>query len=74
MYKEGSIKVGKSVFHYWLKSSEKPEEFGIHGGRIIKMTLTRGKEVVYRYDSGLDIGVADKDSETAVLILLKDHN
>ena len=74
MFAEGSIRVGKSDFHYWVKRAEEPTENGIHGGRIIKMTLTKGKEVAYRYDCGLDIGVSDQETETAVLILIKDHN
>ena len=35
MWAEGSIKVGDSIFHYWVKHYEEPsEDYGIDGGRV----------------------------------------
>ena len=39
MWKEGSLKVHNSVFHYWMKQYDEGSEFGIDGGRISKLTL-----------------------------------
>ena len=42
MWHEGSIKIGKDIFHYWVKvAGEASEIFGLNGGRIIKLSLKR---------------------------------
>lgn len=75
MWNEGSIKIRKSVFHYWVKHYEEPSEvYGIKGGRISKATLKRDGKIVYNYDRGLDIAPADKDTELALAVLMKDYN
>ena len=46
MWAEGSIKVGDSIFHYWVKHYEEPsEDYGIDGGRISKLMLKRNGEI-----------------------------
>ncbi len=75
MWTEGSLKVGKSIFHYSVKHFDEPsEEYGIEGGRISKLTLKRNGECVYNYDRGDDIAPVDEDTETAVAIMLKEYN
>ena len=74
MWREGSIKAGKSIFHYWVKHYEKPSDHGIDGGRISKLMLKRNNEVVCNYDRGLDVEPADKETETALAILMKEYN
>ena len=32
MWSEGSIKVGNSIFHYWVKHYDEPSEYGIDEG------------------------------------------
>ena len=55
MWAEGSIKVGDSIFHYWVKHYEEPnEEYGIDGGRTSKLMLKRNCEIAYNYDRGPD--------------------
>ena len=74
MWREGGIKVGKSIFHYWVKHYEEPSCYGIDGGRISKLMLKRNQEVVCNYDRGFDVEPADKETETALAILMKEYN
>ena len=75
MWAEGSIKFGDSIFHYWVKHYDEPsEDYGIDGGRISKLRLKRNGEIAYNYDRGLDIEPIDKDTETALAILMKEYN
>ena len=41
MWKEGSLKVYDSIFHYWMKVFDTPSQFGIDSGRISKLMLKR---------------------------------
>lgn len=74
MKHEGSIKVGNSTFHYWVKSYDVGSHYGIDGGRISKASLQRDGIIVYNYDRGMDIPPADEETETALAILMKDYN
>lgn len=75
MWHEGSIKVGSSIFRYWVKNFDEPSEiYGIEGGHISKAMLKRDGQTVYNYDRGLDIAPADEETETALAILMKDYN
>lgn len=75
MWSEGSIKIGTSIFHYWVKHYDEPSEmYGIEGGRISKAMLKRNGEIVYNYDRGLDVAPVDKDTELALAVLMKDYN
>ena len=74
MWSEGSIKVKNSIFHYWVKHYDEPSELGINEGRVSKLILKRNGEIVYNFDRGLDVEVADEDTELAIAILLKEYN
>ena len=75
MWAEGSLKVGNSIFHFWVKHFEEPsEQFGIDGGKISKLMLKRNGEVAYNYDRGLDVAPTDEDTETALAIILKEYS
>ena len=74
MWKEGSLKVYNSVFHYWMKQYDTGSQFGIDGGRISKLTLKRDGEIVANYDRGWDVKPADNDTQLAVEILLHSDN
>ena len=41
MWKEGSLKVYNSIFHYWLKVYDEASQFGIDGGKVSKLMLKR---------------------------------
>ena len=74
MWNTGTIKIGKSIFHYWVKHYEEGSRFGIDEGCISKLMLKRNGEIVCSYDREWDIEPADADTETALAILMKDYN
>ena len=74
MWNEGTIRIGKSIFHYWVKHYEEGSRFGIDEGRISKLMLKRNGEIVCSYDREWDIEPVDADTETALAILMKDYN
>ena len=74
MWKEGTVSVNGEIFHYWMKQYEEGSEFGINGGRISKLTIKRSGREVYNYDRGEDIEPIDKNTETALAIILKSNN
>lgn len=74
MWKEGSLKVYSSVFHYWMKVYEAPSEFGVDGGKVSKLMLKRNGEIVCNYDRGWDIEPSDPDTQLALEILLHGEN
>lgn len=74
MWKEGSLKVYNSIFHYWLKVYDEASQFGIDGGKVSKLMLKRNGEIVANYDRGWDIKPADPDVQLAVDILLHGEN
>lgn len=74
MWKEGSIKVNRDIFHYWIKQYEEGSEWGIEGGRISKLMLKRDSKIVCNYDSGWDIEPADENTRLALELLLHSEN
>lgn len=74
MWNEGTVSVNGDIFHYWMKQYEEGSEFGINGGRISKLTIKRSGREVYNYDRGEDIAPIDKNTETALAIILKSDN
>ena len=74
MWKEGTVSVNGEIFHYWMKQYEECSEYGINGGRISKLTIKRSGREVYNYDRGEDIAPIDKNTETALTIILKSDN
>ena len=74
MWTEGTIRVGASVFHYWVKHYDNESQFGIDNGRISKLTLVQDSKVVYNYDRGEDVEPQTSEAEKALAILLKEYN
>ena len=74
MWKEGSLKVYNSIFHYWMKVFDAPSQFGIDSGRISKLMLKRNSEIVCNYDRSWDIEPTDPDTQLALEILLHSDN
>jgi len=74
MWKEGSIRVGSSIFHYWMKQFDEVSQYGIEGGRISKLTLKRDGKIVVNYDRGWDVHPEDPETHLAMEILLHTEN
>ena len=74
MWKEGSLKVYNSIFHYWLKVYDECSQYGIDGGKVSKLMLKRNGEIVANYDRGWDVKPTDPDTQLAVEILLHSEN
>lgn len=74
MWKEGSLKVYNSIFHYWIKVYDEPSHFGIDGGKVSKLTLKRDGKIVCNYDRGWDIKPSDPNTQLALEILLHGEN
>ena len=74
MWREGSIKIGEDIFRYWIKQYGGGSVYGIEGGRISKLMIKRGGEIVCNYDRDWDIRPVDEDTEFALAILMKDYN
>ena len=54
MWTEGTIRVGASVFHYWVKHYEEPSIYGYEEGRASKISLRRNGKTVFNFDRGMD--------------------
>ena len=74
MWKEGSIKIHDSIFHYWMKQYDEGSEYGIDGGRISKLMIKCEGRTVCNYDRGWDVKPTDARVQTALKILLEDYN
>ena len=74
MWKEGAIRVGNSIFKFWVKHYDEGSQYGIDEGRISKVTLKRNGETVCNYDRGWDIHPTCKEAEMTLCILLENHN
>ena len=74
MWTEGTIQVGTSTFHYWVKHYEEPSTFGYEEGRASKISLRRNGKTVFNFDRGMDIPPEDAETETVLAILLKQYN
>ena len=76
VWQEGAIgipdgKGGYTVCHYWIKVYDRPSaQFGIEGGRIVKLTIKIKGKVTANYNRGWDVHATDEATEMAVQILL----
>jgi len=74
MWKEGSLKVYNSIFHYWIKIFDVGSQHGIEGGKISKLMLKRDGKIVCNYDRGWDIEPVDEETQLAYEILVHTEN
>ena len=74
MWKEGSIKVYSSIFHYWMKVYDEGSQYGIEGGKISKLMLKRDGKTVCNYDRDWDIKPVDEETQLAYEILVHTEN
>ncbi len=73
-WKEGCMKVGESIFHFWVKQYDTGSEYGIEGGRISKLMLRRNNEIVCNYDRGWVTKPVDDETDTALAIMMYEYN
>lgn len=74
MWKEGSIKIHDTIFHYWMKQYDKGSEYGIDGGRISKLMIKCEGRTVCNYDRGWDVNLDTSDAQLALEIILHGEN
>ena len=74
MWREGSIKIGEGILHYWIKQYSSGSVYGIEGGRISKLMIKRDGKIVCNYDRGWDINPVDEDTQIALEIILHSEN
>ena len=74
MWREGALRIGTTIYHYWMKQYDEGSEYGIEGGRISKLTIKRGTEEVANYDRGWDIKPQDPEAQLALEIILHGEN
>lgn len=79
MKKSGIIWGGKYFYTYTAKVYDEPSQYGINGGRISKLTISRRgddgfEKVVYNYDRGLDIPADDVATELILERILGELN
>ena len=71
---KGCILINNRGYHYWIKQWDTGSKFGINGGRISKLMIKRGGEIVCNYDRGWDIEAVDEDTRIALEIILHSEN
>ena len=74
MWKEGCILINHRGYHYCIKQWDTGSKFGINGGRISKLMIKRGGEIVCNYDRSWDIEPVDADTQIALEIILHSEN
>ena len=68
---EGCTRVGKSIYHFWVKTADEDSDWGIEGGKVIKAMLRRGDEIVCNYDREWVLRPVDDETETALAIAVE---
>ena len=76
MWKEGSLKIHDSIFHYWMKVYEEGSQFGIDGGRISKLTIRKLDESrdLVNYDRDWDVEPTTDEVREVYAIILEKYN
>lgn len=74
MWEKGEFEVFGTVYRFWMKRYDNGSEWGIDGGRISKLEIKRGDEIICRYDRGWDIQPADENAQLAVESLIDANN
>jgi hypothetical protein len=70
MWTKGNV----NGYQFCIKHFEESSEFGIRGGRISKLTLTKDGKVAANYDRGWDIKPVDDEAKEAYKAILKKYN
>ena len=59
---------------YCVKHFEQGSKYGIDGGRISKMSISKDNRLLFNYDRGLDIDCLDAEGKAVYAKLLKRYN
>ena len=70
MWTKGNV----NGYQFCIKHFEEGSEFGIEGGRISKLTITKDGKTAANYDRGWDILPANKAAREVYEALLKKYN
>ena len=72
MWNKGTLNIDGTEVKYWAKVLDhKSQNYGIEGGKIIKLELRVNGECTLNYDRGWDIEPEDEASQLAYMALLK---
>ena len=81
MWKEGFISVpdenneGKFTnCRYWVKVYDEGSDYGINSGKISKLMIKVGDEIICNYDRGWDIKATTYEARFELTILLHEYN
>ena len=80
MWNEGTIGIPvvdgpTSIIHFWVKNVDAPsEEYGLEGGRIIKLSMKLNGDWIANYDRGWDIDPESDVAGTALQVLMTGYN
>ena len=66
MWSKGQI----SGYVYHVKHFDERSKFGINGGRISKMSISKDKRLLYSYDRGCDVDNLDEKGKEIFAKLL----
>ncbi len=72
-WQEGALRVYDDSYHYWAKVYETESQYGIDGGRVSKLTIKRGGEIVANFDRGWDVAPVDEGTQLAMEIILHQY-
>lgn len=70
MWTRGTI----NGYNFCIKHFEEGSEFGIKGGRISKLTISKDGKAAANFDRGWDIKPADDEAKEAFKAILKKYN
>ena len=74
MYTHGTIQIENETFTYDAKHFDEPSEYGIEGGRISKLGIRKGREVVLNYDRDWVIEPETEGTQLAFLAICQKLN
>ena len=69
-WREAIIEYKRKEYKVTFKQFDEGSIYGINGGRLSKLTINLGKEMLANYDRGWDIEPADEDTKAVLEILL----
>lgn len=70
MWKTGTI----NGYTYHVKQFEEGSDYGINGGRILKLTIKKDNKYHANYERGWDIKVTDAGARVVLKELLNQYN
>ena len=73
LWHEGALRVYDKSYHYWAKVYDTGSQYGIDGGRVSKLTIKRGGEIVANFDRGWDVAPVDEGTQLAMEIILHEY-